>query len=637
MQINGKTWAAIAYTTALTVLTLCYPSLWYHNEHPPFSFTVGLVLVAVFLCLYFLWSQTPISRAATGLVFVSTSIGWFVGPYEAFANWFFNIRLAVSYFEPFFNGYDAPLDNAKMLHVGLNAFWFIIFALGVALIKSTPWAKLIASSSASPETYRSNSTLFGNARWGKWSEIGPHVEDPEGIVLGEDYDPLKSQRPFSAKDPRSWGKGGRAPLITMSTEFNGGHINVFSGTGGGKTAGIVFPTAFTYQHPIIVLDVAGEIYETVEPARAAMGFEARVIEPGSGINLIKMLEPYLRSQDKTFFTIAHTLVAPMKENTSDGGRYFTDEAAILAAGLLKYLHQKGETDLFGAFARIIAKNEVELKEYFKTAVENSPEGGFVQNFLGTYSQAESRTFTSLQSTTRQALIWAGIDKFGDILSAEPPNSPDALGPKTDLYIRLSMSDLESFPTIARQIFATLIFIIEEERGLGERLLIVDEAYQVGRLKQFEMVRDTMRKRRLHIMQIFQSEGQLEDLYGRAGAASWRSSVAATVYTSTENSDEQRRISQAIGSYTADVRSTSKGRSAKGFAFDASNVSQSDSSGLQGVPLLRPEEIRKLPNDAQVIFFKGQSPILCGKAFSWRRKEWQAHTPFMVNGKKVKLP
>ena len=433
------------------------------------------------------------------------------------------------------------------------------------------------------------------------------------------------------------GLGGRAKLITMSTEFNGGHTLVFSGTGGGKTQAIVIPTALTKRRPIICLDTADEIHNIVAKAREKMGFKARVIEPGCGIDLFKMLKPYLENNEKAFLLLAHSLMAPAKENNSDAGRYFTEEASILAAGLFKHLYNKGSENIFREFASVISKGETDLKKYLEATTAKYAEGSFERNFLGTYAEAESRTFTSLQATTRQALIWASLNKFGDILSSEPEDALDPLAEDTDLYIKISLSDLRSFPTIVRQIIATFVFIVEEEKGLGERLMIIDEAYQVGKLKQLELIRDTMRKRGLHLMQIFQSVGQMEELYGPAGVRSWNSSVAARVFTNSEDPGEQEQISKAIGKYTANIGSGSKSVSTRGLVIGTPSSSQSENWGLQGVSLLPPEQVRTLPNDAQIVFFKGQPPLICGKAFSWRRREWQEHVPYTVNGEKKKLP
>ena len=78
-----------------------------------------------------------------------------------------------------------------------------------------------------------------------------------------------------------------------------------------------------------------------------------------------------------------------------------------------------------------------------------------------------------------------------------------LGEKTDLYIRLSINDLHSFPGMARCILWTILYCINQSRDDTERLMIVDEAFQVGKLQGFELLRDTMRKRGLNLMLIFQ--------------------------------------------------------------------------------------------------------------------------------------
>ena len=485
-----------------------------------------------------------------------------------------------------------------------------------------------SSSHDGTNKYRSNETVFGDANWGDWDKIKKTVSDPAGIVLGEHYDPRQNKQSFSIKDPKTWGQGGTAPLITMSSGFEGGHSIIYSGTGGGKTAGVVYPTMLTYKHPIIAVDPQHEVYETMHKARKVLGFEARVIERWNGIDLINMMRPYFLKSDLAYVHLADALAEPQHANTSDAGRHFTGEASTLIAGLLKHIIEDGSKTVFQDLSEAISLPENDLKKHIDDIISDEATCHATRGMLASYKQMDTRTFTGLQSTVKQALKWAAFKELNSVLGHEDGDQPPLLGPNTDVYIRLTLEDIKSFPTIIRQILGTILYIINQEQDGVERLMIVDEAYQIGKLKAFENVRDTMRKRGLHLMQIFQSTGQIEELYGRAGVKAWRSSTAAIVYSTIADPDEAEQVSKMIGQYTVNIQGQSKSNSFRGFGIGTPSSSTSKNSSLQQARLIRPEQLHKLPNDGLIIFLKGQSPIVCGKAFSFRRKEWQKYTPFI---------
>ena len=152
-------------------------------------------------------------------------------------------------------------------------------------------------------------------------------------------------------------------------------------------------------------------------------------------------------------------------------------------------------------------------------------------------------------------------------------------------------------------------------------------YLVGRLQGFELIRDTMRKRGLHLMLIFQSIAQLEETYQKTGARAWNNSVAARVYAATDDNEDQAAISRMIGEYTVDIEARSTSTGMRGFGIGTPTDNRTKSVNLQKASLMRPEQVRTLEADGLLVFFKGQNPMICGKALSYRREEWQHVTPF----------
>ena len=497
----------------------------------------------------------------------------------------------------------------------------------------------IARKHKGTEKYRSQDTVLGDAQFSNWDKIKHIVGARRGIVLGENYNPMKNTKHFNLADKKTWGQGGKAELITMSTQHEGGHTLIYAGTGGGKTAGVVYPTMLTYGHPIVVVDPQFEIYETMKNPREIMGFKPCVIEKNNGINIISLMRPYFEASDTAYVFLADILASPSKENTSDTGSFFTHGAADLFSGLLKYFVESGSVSVFKDIFEFISQDEKLLKASLKMILletkKMTEEDGIVRKFVATklqsFTEMDSRTFSNLQMTAKQALNWATFDELRDMVEMKDYKQPNIFEKNTDVYIRCSLENIKLYPALIRQIISVIIYVTNEERADIERLLIVDEAYQIGKMKSFEQIRDTMRKRGLHLMQIFQSPGQLEELYGAPGVRSWYNSIAARIYATPGDFKDCEAISADIGEYTVDIEGSSISKSSKGMS--STTLGRTTTTSLQKARLLRPEQLRSFPNDGLIIFIKGHNPILCGKALSFRRKEWQDFTPYL--GDKVK--
>lgn len=472
--------------------------------------------------------------------------------------------------------------------------------------------------------YRSSETVFGDADWGTWSSMRKIVADPDGIVLGEDYDPRRNPAAFRTDDPDTWWNGGRSELITMRTKYVSGHVLVVSGAGGGKSAGIVIPTCLTYRKPVVVVDPDGEILARTRGAREAMGHSIRVIKPGQGFDMLTLLKPQFARSSMVYTHIAGLMVETDRMYSSDVGDYFKSEAINIIASLLEHFLVGRASNPLGAIVDVMTRDEASFKDVVTKIADEYDEGHTIRRNLGSYRNVESRFFQSFQTTVRQALKWVPYPEYLAMFTAEPEGAPPLLGPDTDVFIQVSKSDMKENPTLMRLILGTILYVAdnrEEHLEPQERLVIVDEAAAIGRMTIFDRIRDTARKKRLHLMMIFQSQGQIEELYGKTGLRSWMNGVAARVFAGIEDLDECRALSDLVGSYTVEVDGESRSVSSKPGLFSGVSQSVSTSNSLRGAKLIMPEQIRTLPGDSAIVLFKGQQPILVGLPFWFRRKEW----------------
>src|SRR4051812_10833264 len=97
---------------------------------------------------------------------------------------------------------------------------------------------------------QSHSTLHGDASWMPMKQVARLLPETGGIVIGERYRVDRDDVAgvdFDPKNPFTWGRGGRARLVTYDlTAFPAGstHGLVFAGSGGFKTVSTVVSYLF---------------------------------------------------------------------------------------------------------------------------------------------------------------------------------------------------------------------------------------------------------------------------------------------------------------------------------------------------------------------------------------------------------
>src|SRR4051812_34926562 len=99
---------------------------------------------------------------------------------------------------------------------------------------------------------RSHSTLHGDASWMPMKQVARLLPETGGIVIGVRYRVDRDDVAcvdFDPKNPYTWGRGGRARLVTYDlAAFPAGstHGLVFAGSGGFKTVSTVVSTCLRW-------------------------------------------------------------------------------------------------------------------------------------------------------------------------------------------------------------------------------------------------------------------------------------------------------------------------------------------------------------------------------------------------------
>ncbi|MBY5866531.1 Ti-type conjugative transfer system protein TraG [Rhizobium leguminosarum] len=478
---------------------------------------------------------------------------------------------------------------------------------------------------------RAKGGTFGDADWLSMSAAAKLFPPDGEIVVGERYRVDKEvvyQLPFDPNDPSTWGRGGKAPLLTYSQDFDSTHMLFFAGSGGYKTTSNVLPTALRYTGPLICLDPSTEVAPMVlEHRTRVLGREIMVLDPANpiiGFNVLDGIEAS-KQKEEDIVGIAHMLLSESLRFESSTGSYFQNQAHNFLTGLLAHVmlapEYAGRRNL-RSLRQIVSEPEPSVLAMLRDVQEHSA-SAFIRETLGVFTNMTEQTFSGVYSTASKDTQWLSLDSYAALVCGNAFKSSDIVSAKKDVFLNIPASILRSYPGIGRVIIGSLInAMVQADGGFSRRaLFMLDEVDLLGYMRVLEEARDRGRKYGISMMLLYQSVGQLERHFGKDGATSWIDGCAFASYAAIKALDTARNVSAQCGEMTVEVR----GRS-RNIGWDTKNggTRKSESVNFQRRPLIMPHEItQSMRKDEQIIIVQGHSPIRCGRAIYFRRKDMNA--------------
>ncbi|AHG48811.1 conjugal transfer protein TraG (plasmid) [Rhizobium leguminosarum bv. trifolii CB782] len=475
---------------------------------------------------------------------------------------------------------------------------------------------------------RAKHGTFGDADWLSMSAAAKLFPPDGEIVVGERYRVDKEivhALPFDSNDPATWGKGGKAHLLTYRQDFDSTHMLFFAGSGGYKTTSNVVPTALRYGGPLICLDPSTEVAPMVAEHRSRiLKREVMVLDPTDptvGFNVLDGIEAS-RQKEEDIVGIAHMLLSESLRFESSTGSYFQNQAHNLLTGLLAHVMLSPEYEgrrTLRSLRRIVSEPEPSVLAMLRDVQEHST-SGFIRETLGVFTNMTEQTFSGVYSTASKDTQWLSLDSYAALVCGNAFKSNDIVSGKKDVFLNIPASILRSYPGIARVIIGSLINAMVQADGAFQRraLFMLDEVDLLGYMRVLEEARDRGRKYGISMMLMYQSVGQLERHFGKDGATSWIDGCAFASYAAIKALDTARNVSAQCGEMTVEVKGSSRNI---GWGTKNNASRKSESVNFQRRPLIMPHEItQSMRRDEQIIIVQGHSPIRCGRAIYFRRKE-----------------
>lgn len=383
------------------------------------------------------------------------------------------------------------------------------------------------------------------------------------------------------------------------------HSLIVAPTRAGKGVGIVIPTLLTFEGSVVALDVKGELFDLTSRARKARGdsvFKLAPLDPEQRTNCYNPLLDIIALPSERQFTEARRLAANLIATRGQSAEGFINGARdLFVAGILACI-ERG-TPTIGAVYDLFAQPGEKYSLFARLAQETQNKEA--QRIFDEMASNDTKILTSYTSVLGDG----GLNLWADpLIKAATSRSDfsiyDLRRRRTCIYLCVSPNDLEVVAPLMRLLFQQVVSILQRSLpGKDEKhevLFLLDEFKHLGKLEAIETAITTIAGYKGRFMFIIQSLSALTGTYDEAGKQNFLSNTGVQVFMATADDETPAYISKAIGEYTFQARSTS---CSQGLMFDR-NIQKSD----QGAPLLRPEQVRLLPDEYQIVLIKGQPPL-----------------------------
>ncbi|WP_429941344.1 type IV secretion system ATPase VirD4 (plasmid) [Agrobacterium vitis] len=491
--------------------------------------------------------------------------------------------------------FKGGFDPARLADFDLFAFWYETpFHLGIA---TRPFYICLAIMTATTgllsvllASMVFKAKHFGTARWSGFQEMRR-----EGYI-----------RPFRKVSGPIFGKtGGPRGFGQYLTNGEQPHSLVVAPTRAGKGVGIVVPTLLSFNGSVLALDVKGELFELTSRARKAKGdriYKFSPLDKNGRTNCYNPVLDIVAMPPERRFTetrrLAHNLIAA-KGKGSEG---FIDGARDLFVGGVLACIERGNPTI-GAVYDLFASPGEKYKLFAQLAEESKiPE---VTRIFDNMAGNDTKIITSYTSVLGDG----GLNLWADPMVKNATSRSDfsiydLRRDPTSIFLCVSPNDLEVIAPLVRLFFQQTVSILQREMPkkdeLFEVLFLLDEFKHLGRLEAIETAVTTIAGYKGRFMFIIQSLSALTGAYEQSGKENFLSNTGVQVFMATADDETPEYISKAIGEYT--FRQKSKSYNQKQW-FDT-NIQVSD----QGARLMRPEQVRLLDDDMQIVLIKGQPPL-----------------------------
>jgi type IV secretion system protein VirD4 len=453
--------------------------------------------------------------------------------------------------------------------------------------------------------------------------------------------------------PKSWRKGQSLPTeqgvilgsegkkneITALVDTDDVHTLMIGASGVGKTAFFLYPNleyACATGMSFLCTDTKGDLFRNYGAvARDYYGYNIAVIDlrnptRSDGNNLLHLVNKYMdeyradeqnlaakAKAEKYAKIISKTIINSSGDSANYGqNAFFYDAAEGLLTSVILLLaeflppdddHPEERRHIISVFKMVqelLEPSRVKGKSQFQLLMAKLPPEHKAKWFAGAALNSAEQAMASVMSTVLSRLNAFLDSEMEQILCFDTAIDAEKFcNTKSAIFIVLPEEDLTKYFMVSlmiQQLYREILSVADEQGGkLKNRVVFYcDELGTIPPIESLELIFSASRSRRLMMVPIIQSFGQLQKNYGKEGSEIIVDNCQCTIFGGfAPNSQTAEVLSKALGSRTVMSGSISRGKN-----------DPSQSLQMMERPLMMPDELKSLPKGQFVVMKTGTHPM-----------------------------
>ncbi len=435
------------------------------------------------------------------------------------------------------------------------------------------------------------------------------------------------------------GSQGAKGAVTALVDTDDVHILMIGASGVGKTAYFLYPNleyACASGMSFLTTDTKGDLYRNYGAiARDYYGYHVAVIDlrnptRSDGNNMLHLVNTYMdqyladennlvakAKAEKYAKIISKTIINASSENYGQNQFFYDAAEGLLSSVILLIAEYLPPTEadgkkvdcrhiisVFKLVQDLLAPSKVKGKSQFQLLMDKLPSDHKARWFAGAALNSAEQAMASVLSTVLSRLNAFLDSEMEQILCFETAIDAEKFcNQKSALFIVLPEEDLTKYFMVSlmiQQLYREILAVADENGGkLKNRVMFYcDELGTLPAIESLELIFSASRSRRLGMVPIIQSFGQLEKNYGKEGSEIIVDNCQDTIFGGfAPNSQTAEVLSKALGSRTVMSGSVSRGKN-----------DPSQSLQMMERPLMTADELKSIPKGSFVVMKTGTHPM-----------------------------
>lgn len=436
------------------------------------------------------------------------------------------------------------------------------------------------------QRFSSENKVLGNAHFANGIEVNKasfFKSEEQSIIIGKKYG---------------------APLYSNGFE----HVLVFAPTGSGKTRSIGIPNLFNYPYSVVCNDVKLTLFKATSGYRQqVLGQQCYCWAPANETRLTHAYNPLsLISDDKVqrltdIQRIAHILIP---DNKKADPIWQQASRKLFKVAVLYLLDTPERPTTLGEINRLI--KQAGFDEWLAVQLEETehldPE--FYRNGYS-YLNNHEKTRSSILET------FSGYFELFDDPTIDAATGHSDFDLRTlrstpmTIYVGFTDDDMERLSPLLTLFWQQLISVMIKEipdpiKEPYPLLCLIDEFSSLGRIERLRRSLKLLREYRVRCVLMMQYIAQTYEQYSQDEAKAF-TNIKTKIAFATEDIQDAEYVSKLLGTRTVRVSAGSSSTQHHGY-------SESKSYNYQAIPLLRPDEVMRFPEQKILIMRTGHPPV-----------------------------